>query len=128
LNGIRLVLLVILVYLASKAGLVAVSASMSVLEGLVAVAGQYLVCGLIDIRLRDLAPAALPGLKIALVCMLATAAGKALGNWLGIGSPLILPFVILPPAIAFCWLEANELTQMMGAAFKRTDAEMAQSY
>ena len=127
LNGIRLVLLVILVYLASKAGLVAVSASMSVLEGLIAVAGQYLVCGLIDIRLRDLAPAALPGLKIALVCMLATAAGKALGNWLGIGSPLILPFVILPPAIAFCWLEANELTQMMGAAFKRTDAEMAQS-
>lgn len=127
LNGVRLMLLVVLVYFASMGGIVAVSAAMSVLEGLIAIAGQYLVCQLIQIRLRDLVPAVIPGVRVALPCMMATAAGKALAIWLGIGPPLVLSFVMVPPAIVFCWLEASELTQMMGSAFKRTDIGMAES-
>jgi hypothetical protein len=87
---------------------------------MISIAGQYMVCSLIGFRLRDLMSAILPGSRLALACMLATAAGKMTGIWLGVKAPFILLLVAIPPAAVFSWLQAGDAAQMIGTAFKRT--------
>jgi O-antigen/teichoic acid export membrane protein len=125
LNGCRFALLVVIVYVTSGFGLYSVSAGMSALEGVIAIAGQYLVCMLIGMRLKTLAGEVLPGLRSALLCMLATGIGKAAAVWLGIGPPLVLPFIVLPPAAVLLWLQAGDVTDMVARAFGRTRSEPA---
>jgi hypothetical protein len=114
----RLALLVGIILLTAKHGLSAVAAGVSAVEAIIGIAGQYLVCALTGFRLRELLGAIVPGSRLALACMLATAIGKAIGMWLGVRPPLVLALVAIPPALVFSWLQAGDAAQMIGSAFK----------
>lgn len=68
LNGLRIVLIALTVGTLARFGLLAVSAGMSVVEGLTGLLGQYLACVLIEERLPLLMKEVLPGLGLALAC------------------------------------------------------------
>ena len=118
LNGARLLMIVIAVILTAHMGLVAVSASVGTVEAIIGIAGQYLVCKLTGMPFLELASAALPGLRIAIVAVMATAIGKFAGMALGVRAPLILAFVAVPPAIVLCGFEAREIAAMVRRAFR----------
>jgi O-antigen/teichoic acid export membrane protein len=120
----RFLLLVGVIFLTFQQGLWAVSIGVSAVEAIVSMVAQYLVCALTGFRLRQLLLAIAPGSRLALVCMLATAAGKAIGMYLSISSPFILALVAIPPALVFLWLQAGEAAQMIGNAFKQTPEDV----
>ncbi|HJU28458.1 MAG TPA: hypothetical protein VJ718_04770, partial [Candidatus Binataceae bacterium] len=84
---------------------------------IVGIAGQYLVCKLTGMPFMELAAATLPGLRIAIVAMMATAAGKVAAMALGVRPPLVLAFVAAPPALVLCGFEAREIASMVKRAF-----------
>jgi PST family polysaccharide transporter len=120
----RFILLVGVILLTSRSGLFAVSIGVSAVETIISMVAQYLVCALIGFRLRGLVFALAPGTRLALACMVATAAGKALGMYLGIPAPFTLAFVAIPPALVFSWLQAGVAAQMIGNAFPRTPEDI----
>jgi len=117
-NGARLLMIVAAVTLTAHLGLIAVSASVGTIEAIVALAGQYLVCRLTGMPSLELASATLPGLRIAVVAVMATAAGKFAGIELGVQAPLILAFVAVPPALVLFAFEAREIATMVRRAFR----------
>ncbi len=117
LNGVRLILIVTAVTLTAPMGLIAVSGAVSIVEATISIIGQYLVCRLVGMRVRDLAAAVIPGLRITAACMAATILGKLAAATLDVHAPLVLAFVAAPPAIVFCWLQANEVLGMVRQAF-----------
>ncbi len=123
----RFALLAAIILLTARQGLSVVSVGVSAVEAMTSIAGQYIVCALIGFRLRDLVSAILPGSRLALACMLATAAGKVAGIWLGAKAPFILLLVATPPAAIFSWLQAGAAAQMIGTAFKRTPDKAVQA-
>jgi PST family polysaccharide transporter len=123
----RLALLVAIILLTAQQGLAVVSVGVSAVEAMISIAGQYMVCSLIGFRLRDLMSAILPGSRLALACMLATAAGKMAGIWFGVKAPFVLLLVATPPAAVFSWLQAGDAAQMIGTAFKRTPDKVVQA-
>jgi PST family polysaccharide transporter len=123
----RFALLVAIILLTARQGLSVVSVGVSAVEAMTSIAGQYIVCSLIGFRLRDLMSAILPGSRLALACMLATATGKAAGIWFGVKAPFVLLLVATPPAAIFSWLQAGAAAQMIGTAFKRTPDKVGQA-
>jgi O-antigen/teichoic acid export membrane protein len=120
LNAIRCGLIAIAVTGLAHAGLIGVSAAMSVVEGAIAIAGIYLACQLIGLPLFTLLPAALPGLRLAGWCVLATAAGKLIAMAAGLEGPLALALVAIPPALVFVSREGSEINRMLSEAFDRS--------
>jgi PST family polysaccharide transporter len=123
----RLALLVAIILLTAQQGLSVVTVGVSVVEAMISIAGQRMVCSLIGFRLRDLMSAILPGSRLAFACMLATAAGKMAGIWFGVKAPFVLLLVATPPAAVFSWLQAGDAAQMIGTAFKRTPDKAVQA-
>lgn len=119
LNGARLLLIVAAVVFTARFGLIGVSASVSVVEALISIAGQEIVCILLELDLREVAAAAMGGLRVALVCMLATLAGTTIGKLVLIHGPLALLFAAVPPVICFLWLEGDEAARFAATAFAR---------
>src|SRR5260370_11119784 len=97
----RLALLVAIILLTAQQGLAVVSVGVSAVEAMISIAGQYMVCSLIGFRLRDLMSAILPGSRLALACMLATAAGKMAGIRSGVKARFVYLLVASPPPAAF---------------------------
>jgi PST family polysaccharide transporter len=122
LHSSRLLLIVLAVLLAAPMGLVAVSTAVSMVEAVISVFGQYLVCRLIGMRLREVAAALIPALRLAVPCMVATALAKFVASAIEIRAPLLLGVVAAPPAIVFCWLQAGEMATMVRQAFGRAQA------
>jgi PST family polysaccharide transporter len=122
LNGVRLLMIVAAVGLTARMGLIVVCGAVGIVEATISIVGQYLVCLLVGIRLRELAAAVIPGLRITAACMIATALGKFAAAIMGVEAPLVLAMVVGPPAIVFCWLEAGELAMMARRAFGRRSA------
>src|ERR1019366_2831490 len=91
-HGILLILIVATVLpLSMFMGLGGVSADMAVVEGAVSLIGLSLAAKLIDTTLGHLLGAALPGLKLAMVCGIAALAGKELALAAGMnGLPVLL--------------------------------------
>jgi PST family polysaccharide transporter len=114
LHGLRLIAIVITVILLAPLGLAAICAGMSAVEGLVSVAGQWMVCRLIKLSPASLAASTLPGLRTAAACSIAALAGAALGAGL-MAAPgatpvaesqwLALVLMLAPAAAVFCWQE-----------------------
>jgi lipopolysaccharide exporter len=117
LNGTRFVLIVAAIGLTAPMGLVAVCGGVSIVEATISVAGVYVVCQLVGMRLREVAAALIPGLSTTAVCAAATVAGKLAGAALNIHAPLVLAFVVAPPAVAFCWLQADEVQGLVRRGF-----------
>jgi|GEM_PF-969488 len=119
LHGVRFVLIVAAVGLTAPMGLVAICGAVSIVEATVSIIGQYLVCLLVGMRLRELAAAVIPGLRITAACAAVTVLGKLAGATLNFHAPLVLVFVAAPPAIVFCWLQADEVLGMVRRASGR---------
>ncbi|HJU11433.1 MAG TPA: oligosaccharide flippase family protein, partial [Candidatus Binataceae bacterium] len=117
LHGVRFVLIVAGIGLTASMGLIAICGAVSIIEGAISIIGQYLVCLLVGMRLRDLAAAVIPGLRITAVCAVATIVGKFAAAALDIRAPMVLAFVVVPPAAAFCWMQAAEVQGMVRRAF-----------
>jgi PST family polysaccharide transporter len=117
LHGVRFLLIVTAIGLTARMGLVAICGAVSIVEGTISIIGQYLVCLLVGMRLRELAAAIIPGLRITAACAAATIIGKLTGDSLRIHAPLILVFVAVPSAVVFCWLQADQVKEMMRRTF-----------
>ena len=118
-NIARLVLIVVAVTTLASSGLFRVSAAMSVIEGVISITGQYLVCLLIGSQIRGLLSMAVPGLRLATWCAVATMAGKIIATMAGLDGPIVLALVVIPPALVFGFLEGGDLRVMLSAAFAR---------
>jgi O-antigen/teichoic acid export membrane protein len=116
LNGVSLVLIIAAIGLTAPMGLLAVCGAISLVEASISIVGQYVVCLLVGMSLRELAPALIPGLRITAACAAATVVGKLAGAALSIHPPLLLAFVAAPPAIVFCWLQVDEVRGMIRRA------------
>lgn len=116
LHTLRLALVVFACTIFSYWGLIGVSAAMSVVEGIISVVGGQMACRLVDMKLRDLVSAAMPGVRLALVCVFGAAIGKAAARYAGFEGSLVLIAAALPPLIAYCWIEAPTLTRMLAVA------------
>jgi lipopolysaccharide exporter len=122
-HGARLALIVIAVWTLAGAGLFGVSAGVSAVEAAVSIAAQYMVCALVELKMADLFRATIPGLRVAGTCLMGCAVGKAIAVIADLQGPLALAVIALPAAIAFCWLEASDVAQMLDKAFGRRRAE-----
>ena len=116
LHGLRLIAIVITIILLAPLGLVAVCAGMSAVEGVVSVAGQWMVCRLIKLSPTSLAASTLPGLRTAAACSLAALAGAALGGGLVAAQWLGLVLMIAPAAAVFCWQERSTARSLLRGA------------
>jgi O-antigen/teichoic acid export membrane protein len=117
LHGVRLTLLVIAVLGLARFGLFGVSAGMSVVEGVVSVAGQALACALLGLGLCDLAKSGMPAFRLALFCALATVAGRTVATLAAAGGVTMLLAEALPPALVYLWLERSNAMDLIGKAF-----------
>jgi O-antigen/teichoic acid export membrane protein len=117
LHSVRLVMIVVAVFSMASTGLVGISAAMSGVEALISIAGLLIASTMARLTIGDLVKAALPGARLALACAIATAAGKALAALCGATGPIVLLFVVIPPAAVFVWLEGQTLSSMVGGAF-----------
>ena len=100
LHGARLIAIVVTVCGLASWGLAAVSAGMSAVEFAISIAGQFLACELVEATLANLARAAAHAVRLTLLCMLATLAGRSIAKMAGPAArsgPGWLP--ILPAAL-----------------------------
>jgi O-antigen/teichoic acid export membrane protein len=125
-HGIRLILIVATVLpLSIFAGLGGISADMAVVEGAVSLIGLSLAARLIDTTLGHLLGAALPGLKLAIVCGIAALAGKELALAAGLNGLPALLAEALPALAVFLWMEASVFTDMITKAFRPAPPQAA---
>jgi PST family polysaccharide transporter len=124
-HGIRLILIVLTVPLAMFAGLGGVSADMAVVEGAVSLIGLSLAAKLIDTTLAHLLGAALPGLKLAIMCAIAALAGKELALAAGMNRLPVLLAEAFPALAVFLWMEAAVFLEMIMKAFKPARSQAA---
>jgi len=96
-------------------GLFGVSLGMSLLEGAMTLLAHALVCTLIGTAFMSLLANAAPGIKSALWCALATAAGKLLADAGDIHGAMALPIVTIGPAIVLAWFEFETTSKLLGA-------------
>jgi O-antigen/teichoic acid export membrane protein len=118
-NTSRLILIIIAVGGLASTGLLGVSAAMSLIEGVISIAGQYAVCALIGMRSRQLLPPVFPGVRLAAWCALATAVGRIIAYLAGLHGAIALALVAIPPTVVFLSLQGTELNQMLLASFSR---------
>ena len=126
-HGIRLLLIVAVVSLTARGGLLAVSVGMGLVEAVVSIGGQVLVCQLIELKLRTIAAATIPGIRVALLCGLAAAGAKLMSSALAIPSTLALLPMIALPAIVFCYLEVGTVWGLVAKAFNGKAQALASS-
>jgi EamA domain-containing membrane protein RarD len=101
----------------ARFGLFGVSVGMSVVEGLVSIGGQAVACALIGLTLRDLARSAMPAVRLALLCALATVAGRTVATLAEASGAMMLVAAALPPALVYLWLERSNAMELIGKAF-----------
>jgi PST family polysaccharide transporter len=125
-HGIRLILIVVTVLpLAMFAGLGGVSADMAVVEGVVSLIGLSFAARLIDTTLAHLLSAALPGLKLAMVCAIAALAGKELALAAGMDRLPVLLAEALPALAVFLWMESAVFLEMIMKVFRPAPSPVA---
>jgi O-antigen/teichoic acid export membrane protein len=118
LHGLRLIAIVTAILLLAPLGLAAVCAGMSAVEGVVSVAGQWMVCRLIKLSPASLAASTLPGLRTAVACSLAALAGAALFGGLFVSATppsrcLALVLMLAPAAAVFGWQERRTARSLL---------------
>ncbi len=118
-HGIRLILIGVTVLpLSMFTGLGGVSADMAAIEGAVSLIGLWLAATLIDTTLAHLLGAALPGLKLALVCGVTAVLGKTLALATGMHGLPVLIAEAIPALAVFLWMESSIFLDMITKAFR----------
>jgi hypothetical protein len=90
---------------------------MSVVEGGISIAGQWMAGLLIGVSLLTLARDALPGLVLAALCSAATFAGKFAAASFDLHGVYALALMMVLPGIVFLWREGHDVAGMVGKAF-----------
>ncbi len=121
-HAIRLVLVVVTIFSLASTGLIGVSMGRSAVEVVMSIAGQWLACLLLGIRLSDLVVAILPGAGLALMCALAVTAGKITASACGTQGAATLLLIMGPPALVYCWRESSTAMRMFADTFGRGEA------
>ena len=117
LHGARLAAIVVTVLSLARWGLPAVSAGMSVVECAISVAGQLLTCALVEISLGDLAAASIHAVRLTLLCLLATLAGRSVAMMAGLAPGAVLLAAVLPAVLAYAWMEGSNVIETINKAF-----------
>ena len=116
LHGARLAAIVVTVCCFANWGLAAVSAGMSAVEFAISIAGQILACALVDATFGDLAIASLPAVRLTLLCMLATFAGRTIAMMAGLQPGFVLIGAVLPAALTYAWMEGSNAVETIKRA------------
>ncbi|HEV2169350.1 MAG TPA: lipopolysaccharide biosynthesis protein [Candidatus Binatus sp.] len=114
-----LVLVILTVFGLASSGLAAVSLGRSMVEAFISIIGMWLSCVLLDIGLREMVVAILPGVRLAMMCALAVVAGKMLASFCGTQGVATLMLVVVPPALVYCWRESSTAMKMLADALGR---------
>jgi PST family polysaccharide transporter len=124
LHGIRFALIIITVMITARfSGLLGVALGMSLVEGATSVVWQLIASRLINLSWPGLMKALYPGIGTAVYCTIVTALGEYLTRVVGVNGALALPFVALPPAAVFLWMEAGTLRHLMEFSVAAVAAE-----
>ncbi|HUA33206.1 MAG TPA: oligosaccharide flippase family protein [Candidatus Binataceae bacterium] len=123
LHTLRLVLIIVVVTLCAPFGLVAVSAGMSGVEGVISIVGIWTASYLIELNPLRLLAAAGPGVRLAMICGICAVLSKTVAVGAKLERPEVLIVVAAICALAYCSLEAQTLTRMFTAAFKGRSLE-----
>lgn len=124
-NGLRLLLIIGAVASTVRFGLIGVSAAISIVEAFISIIGQYVVAGLIRLRLRDFVTTLLPSIWVTAVCVLAAMICRLPVLAFSVRSPVALICVAVPTGLAFLWFESSELSQMLKGAFGQVTSGMS---
>jgi O-antigen/teichoic acid export membrane protein len=124
LHGLRLVAIAMAVALSASAGLPAVCVSVSIVEALVTVGGQWLAGSAAKISPLRLCKAYIPGCRTALLCGLAAEAGMLISMTAGLPETAELPAAVLLAATVFIFLEFSDLLRNMQSGFAPAAVEM----
>jgi hypothetical protein len=116
LHGLRLVLIVVVIFATARGGLLAVSIAMSVVELSISAIGQVFACSLVNTNFASVFEAVAPSVRTAAVCALGALAGKAAAHGLQIHGALALAVIVAPAAAGFLWLEAATARDLVGNA------------
>jgi len=122
LNGLRLVLMVVVVVATRHSGLLGVVAAVSAVELASALAAQYVGCLFTGLGARDLIAETMPGVRLAIACGLVAAVAEIGAHSWEVGGPLSLLISGIPAAIVYLHYEASNLTGMVGQAFSTRSA------
>lgn len=117
LNGLRLVLVVLVVIVLRNTGLIGVTAGLSAVEIVNAVAAQYIGSWFSHFKPRELVRGSIPGVWLAVVSAILAALGGAVAHSCRAGAPLALLSAALPAMIVYLCLESSNLSQMLHEAF-----------
>ncbi len=123
-HALRLLLIVVVVGLTARFGLIAVSAGMGLVEASISIIGQLLVCRLIDLKLRTIAAATLPGVRVAALCALAAGAAKLASSMFHVDSIVTLAAIVAMSAAVFCYLEVSTVWDLSAVAFARKSSKV----
>lgn len=115
----RFVLITTAIFSLSGTGLSGVSAGMSVVEAIVSVAGLTLVCASIGLGAGELAAAATPGFRIAILCGITAFAGRYLALAAGLEASAVLAVTSTAALLIYCWAERSNVGALLSAAFGR---------
>jgi O-antigen/teichoic acid export membrane protein len=123
-HALRLLLIVLVVGVTARFGLVAVSAGMGLVEASISMIGQLLVCRLLDLKLRMIAAAAIPGLRVAALCALAAGAAKLASSMFQVDAIVTLAVIFGMSALVFCYLEVSTVWGLGAVAFARKSSKV----
>ena len=120
LNGARLILIAIAVIATAKVGLIGVSASVGLVEALISISGQFVVCALIGLTLDSLLTALNPSIRITAFCLITISASAVVARSLGLSAPAALVLLTLPTGLTYCWLQGGEWLRLALTSFSHT--------
>jgi polysaccharide transporter, PST family len=126
LHGVRLLLIAIAVVLSAPAGLLTVCVSVSIVEALVTVGGQWLAGAMAGISPLRMCKAYVAGIRTALACGLAAEAGIVIGTAAGLPEVATLGAAVLLAAVVFVGLESSNLVNSIQRGFAPAPARVAQ--
>jgi O-antigen/teichoic acid export membrane protein len=122
-HALRLLLIVVVIGVTARFGLVAVSAGMGLVEASISIIGQLLVCRLIDLKLRTIAAAAMPGLRVAALCALAAGAARLASSMFQVDAIVTLAVIFGMSVLVFCYLEVSTVWGLGAVAFARKSSK-----
>jgi O-antigen/teichoic acid export membrane protein len=118
LNGLRLVLIVLAIAASYHTGLLGVTAAISTVEAISALAAQYVGCRFTGLKAHDLLLVSMPGIWLAIICGLVAFLGESVSHFCGIRGLLALLISGLPAGIVYLYYEASNLVQMAKESFR----------
>jgi O-antigen/teichoic acid export membrane protein len=112
LNGLRLILVVAVIFALRYDGLLAVLAGISIVEVATSIVAQYVGGWFTGLRLSDMFKASLPGIWLAIICGSVSFLAAVVCHYFEIHGIAALVVALVPAGLVYLKLEAANLMQM----------------